>query len=110
MRQGSGKLLINGREFDDYFPISRHRSSIEEPFKATETEGVYDIQVRVRGGGITGQAEATQLGVARALLAFDEDRRSALRAEGLLTRDARIVERKKPGRPKARKRFQFSKR
>jgi small subunit ribosomal protein S9 len=110
MRPGSGKLVVNGRDFDNYFPISRHRSAIEEPLKATESEGIYDILVRVRGGGITGQAEATQLGVARALLAFDEDRRSALRAEGLLTRDARIVERKKPGRPKARKRFQFSKR
>jgi len=110
MRPGSGNLKVNGREFDDYFPISRHRSVIVEPFKATETEGAYDIQIRVRGGGITGQAEATRLGIARALLAFDEDRRVALRASGLLTRDARIVERKKPGRPKARKRFQFSKR
>ncbi|MDX1392882.1 MAG: 30S ribosomal protein S9 [Gemmatimonadota bacterium] len=110
MRPGSGKLLVNGRDFEDYFPISRHRSSVEEPLKATQTEGIYDIQVRVRGGGITGQAEAARLGIARALLALDEERRSALRADGLLTRDARIVERKKPGRPKARKRFQFSKR
>lgn len=110
MRPGSGELKINGREFDDYFPLSRHRAVIEEPLRATETEGVYDIQVRVRGGGITGQAEALRLGIARALLAFDEERRVPLRANGLLTRDPRIVERKKPGRPKARKRFQFSKR
>ena len=110
MRPGSGKLLVNGRPFEDYFRLSRHRFAVEQPLRATETEGIFDIQINVRGGGITGQAEAAKLGVARALLAHDEDRRSALRAEGLLTRDARIVERKKPGRPKARKRFQFSKR
>jgi small subunit ribosomal protein S9 len=110
MRPGNGNMSVNGREFEEYFRISRHRSAVEQPLRATETEGVYDIQIRVRGGGITGQAEATQLGIARALLAADEERRSLLRAEGLLTRDARIVERKKPGRPKARKRFQFSKR
>lgn len=110
MGPGEGKLEINGRSMEDYFPLLRHRSSIELPLKVTESEDVYDISVRVRGGGITGQAEATQLGVARALLEIDEERRSALRDHGLLTRDARIVERKKPGRPKARKRFQFSKR
>ena len=110
MRPGSGKFQVNGREFEEFFRISRHRSAVEEPLVATATLGSYDIQVRVRGGGITGQAEATQLGVARALLGFDEDHRTALKAGGLLTRDARIVERKKPGRPKARKRFQFSKR
>lgn len=110
MGPGDGKLEINGRSVTDYFPLLRHRSAIELPLKVTESEGVYDIAVRVRGGGITGQAEATQLGVARALLEVDEERRTALRDHGLLTRDARIVERKKPGRPKARKRFQFSKR
>jgi len=110
MRPGSGKLIVNGKAFEVYFPIPRHRFAVEQPLRATETEGLYDIKINVRGGGITGQAEASQLGVSRALLAADEDRRSALRAEGLLTRDARIVERKKPGRPKARKRFQFSKR
>ena len=110
MRPGAGALRINGKSMEDYFTISRHRSVIEAPLEVTECTGVYDITVRVRGGGITGQAEATRLGVARALLAFDEDRRATLRAHGMLTRDARIVERKKPGRPKARKRFQFSKR
>lgn len=110
MGPGSGKLEVNGRSVDDYFPLLRHRSAIELPFKVTESEGLYDIAVRVRGGGITGQAEATQLGVARALLEADEERRAVLRDHDLLTRDARIVERKKPGRPKARKRFQFSKR
>lgn len=110
MRPGKGNVTVNGRSVEDYFTIPRHRSAVEEPLRATETEGVYDIRINVRGGGITGQAEAARMGVARALLGFDEERRSALRAGGLLTRDPRIVERKKPGRPKARKRFQFSKR
>lgn len=110
MRPGSGTMTINGRVAEEYFPVLRHRSAIELPLKATATEGMYDIMVRVRGGGITGQADAIRLGVARALLELDEDRRAPLRASGLLTRDPRIVERKKPGQPKARKRFQFSKR
>ena len=110
MRPGSGAFSVNGRSLEDYFTISRHRSLIEAPLKVTECEGLYDVLVRVRGGGITGQAEATRMGLARALLGFDEDRRGVLRSHGMLTRDARIVERKKPGRPKARKRFQFSKR
>ena len=110
MAPGKGAITVNGRRVDEYFSIPRHRSAVEEPLRATETEGAYDIRINVRGGGITGQAEAAKMAVARALLAFDEDRRAPLRAGGLLTRDPRIVERKKPGRPKARKRFQFSKR
>jgi small subunit ribosomal protein S9 len=110
LRPGSGAWQINGREADEYFPVLRHRQTIEEPLKATDSQGIYDLLVRVRGGGLTGQADAIQLAVARALLEVDEDHRTALRARGLLTRDARVVERKKPGRPKARKRFQFSKR
>lgn len=110
MRPGKGSVVVNGKPIEEYFPISRHRSSIEAPLRACDAEGIYDVLIRVRGGGITGQAEAACLGVARALLAQDEERRAPLRANGLLTRDARIVERKKPGRPKARKRFQFSKR
>lgn len=110
MRPGGGEIRVNGRHFEEYFPILRHRTAIEQSFKATDTEGLYDVRIRVRGGGLTGQAEAAQLGVARALLELDEERRAALRAHGLLTRDPRAVERKKPGRPKARKRFQFSKR
>ncbi len=110
MRLGSGSLSVNGRSFEEYFRISRHRASVSEPLDVTRANGMYDILVRVRGGGITGQAEATRLGIARALLAMDEDRRGTLRSHGMLTRDPRIVERKKPGRPKARKRFQFSKR
>ena len=110
MRHGAGAVRINGRAFDDYFTIPRHRSLISAPLEVTEAASLYDITVRVRGGGITGQAEATRLGIARALLAMDEDRRRSLRQHGMLTRDPRVVERKKPGRPKARKRFQFSKR
>lgn len=110
LRPGSGGWDINGRDASAYFPILRHRQAIEAPFKATDSEGIYDIVVRVRGGGLTGQADAVQLALARALVEVDEEHRTALRAGGLLTRDARVVERKKPGRPKARKRFQFSKR
>jgi len=110
MRPGSGAVVVNGKPMKVYFTIPRHQSLIEAPLEVTESTGVYDVAVRVRGGGITGQAEATRLGLARALLKFDEERRRTLRTHGMLTRDARVVERKKPGRPKARKRFQFSKR
>lgn len=110
MRPGSGQIRINGRAPDEYFPLLRHRAVIDQPLQAVEAEGIYDINVRVRGGGITGQADAVRLAVARALLGFDEDHRTTLRTHGLLTRDPRTVERKKPGQPKARKRFQFSKR
>ena len=110
MKHGAGTVSVNGRQFEDYFTIPRHRSLISAPLEVTDAVSLYDITVRVRGGGITGQAEATRLGIARALLAMDEDRRRTLRSHGMLTRDPRIVERKKPGRPKARKRFQFSKR
>jgi small subunit ribosomal protein S9 len=110
LRPGSGEWDINGREASAYFVILRHRQTIEAPLKATDSDGIYDILVRVRGGGLTGQADAVQLALARALVDVDEEFRPALRARGYLTRDARVVERKKPGRPKARKRFQFSKR
>lgn len=110
LRPGKGEIRVNGRHFEEYFPVLRHRSAVEQPFKATDTEGLYDARIRAGGGGLTGQAEAAQLGVARALLEFDDERRAALRAHGLLTRDPRAVERKKPGQPKARKQFQFSKR
>jgi small subunit ribosomal protein S9 len=110
LRPGGGQITVNGRPLEEYFPVHRHRSAVEEPLRVTETEGLYDVRIRVSGGGMTGQAEAAQLGVARALLEMDEDRRIALRSQGFLTRDAREVERKKPGQPKARKRFQFSKR
>lgn len=110
MKRGNGEWQINGRPLSDYFPRGAYQAILEKPFRATDTLGEYNVVVNVRGGGLTGQAGAIQLGVARALLVEDEDRRSALRREGLLTRDPRRVERKKYGQPKARKRFQFSKR
>jgi small subunit ribosomal protein S9 len=110
LRPGTGEWSINGRELDDFFPGLRHQEAIARPFVVTGRENGFSVYVRVRGGGLSGQAGAIQLGVARAIVAADEDMRSTLRSHGLLTRDARVVERKKPGRPKARKRFQFSKR
>lgn len=110
LSRGKGEWRINGRSLADYFPRSAYHTVVEAPFRATQTGGEYDVLVNVRGGGLTGQAGAIQLGVARALLVEDEDRRVPLRREGLLTRDPRRVERKKYGQPKARKRFQFSKR
>jgi small subunit ribosomal protein S9 len=101
---------VNGRELDDYFPLLRHRDSVQKPLAVTESEGRFAVHARIRGGGLTGQAEALQLAIARALLESDGEMRTTLRAHDLLTRDPRVVERKKPGRPKARKRFQFSKR
>ena len=107
---GSGKWDVNGRTLGDYFPRPSLVSAIQQPFTATDTLGRYDIMAKVQGGGLTGQAGALRLAVARALVKLDETHRRKLRDLGLLTRDARAVERKKPGRPKARKKFQFSKR
>lgn len=110
MRPGTGAWSINGRPISDYFPRPWHQKRAEEALEATESVGQFDITVRVAGGGLTGQADAVRMGLARALLVNDEDNRPVLRERGLLSRDPRKVERKKPGRPKARKRFQFSKR
>ena len=110
LKPGKGDWSVNSRTLVDYFPRRTHQQRIEHPLKAVEMEGQFDITVRVRGGGPTGQADAVRMGLARALLEHDEERRPVLRAGGFLTRDSRKVERKKPGRPKARKRFQFSKR
>ncbi len=110
LRPGKGRWKVNGRSLEDYFPRAVLRQSAARAFATTETVGQYDVLVNVNGGGLRGQAEAVRLGIARALLKVDEGYRRILRAESLLTRDAREVERKKPGRPKARKRFQFSKR
>ena len=107
---GKGDWSVNTRSLEDYFPRPTHQQRIEQPLKAAEMEGQFDIRVRVRGGGATGQADAVRMGLARALVEHDEDLRPVMRAGGFLTRDSRKVERKKPGRPKARKRFQFSKR
>lgn len=110
LRPGTGAWTINGRSLEDYFPRRTHQMRAEEPFGVSASDERFDVEVRVRGGGLTGQADAVRMGLARALSALGEDERRAFRESGMLTRDARRVERKKPGRPKARKRFQFSKR
>jgi small subunit ribosomal protein S9 len=110
LRNGNGKITVNGKEFETAFPQLLSREDILNPLKVTETEGSYDIIINVQGGGTTGQAQAIRLGIARALVELNPDHRAALKKEGFLTRDPRMVERKKYGRPKARKRFQFSKR
>ncbi|TVP56891.1 MAG: 30S ribosomal protein S9 [Gemmatimonadales bacterium] len=110
LRPGSGEWSINDRTIQDFFPRLLHRKRAEEALKVSELDGQFDVVARVRGGGVTGQADAIRLALARAILKTDEEFRPVLRKSGLLTRDSRKVERKKPGRPKARKRFQFSKR
>jgi small subunit ribosomal protein S9 len=107
---GSGKWSVNGRTLGDYFPRHSLVQHIQQPFQVTDTLGAFDVKARVNGGGQTGQAGAVRLGIARALVLADETHRARLRGYGLLTRDPRAVERKKPGQPGARKRFQFSKR
>jgi small subunit ribosomal protein S9 len=108
--EGSGKITVNSKEFEKYFPLEMHRGEVMRPFLVTDTVGRYDTIVNVRGGGMTGQAGAVKLGIARSLVSIDEDMKTTLRGAGLLTRDPRMVERKKYGQKKARKRFQFSKR
>lgn len=110
LKSGSGKITVNGKEFEHAFPMLLSREDILTPLKLTENEGQYDIKANVRGGGTTGQAQAIRLGIARALLDINPEYRLKLKPEGMLTRDPRMVERKKYGQPKARKRFQFSKR
>ena len=110
LKPGSGKWDVNGRTLGDYFPRPAHVFAIQQAFQITDTLGSYDVKANVQGGGLTGQAGALRLAIARALVKIDEGHRRKLRDMGLLTRDARAVERKKPGRPKARKKFQFSKR
>lgn len=107
---GDGKMTVNGRELLDYFKREVLKMVIEQPLISTSTLGKFNITANISGGGLSGQAEALRLGIARALLKWNEELRSELRANGFLTRDPRRVERKKYGRPKARKRFQFSKR
>jgi small subunit ribosomal protein S9 len=107
---GQGKWIVNDREVLDYFKREVLKMVVEQPLVATETMAKFDITANINGGGLTGQAEALRLGIARALLKWNEELRPELRAGGFLTRDPRRVERKKYGRPKARKRFQFSKR
>jgi small subunit ribosomal protein S9 len=110
IRPGDGKLLINKRELGNYFPRTQDKETVLSPLKAVECEKAFDVFVNVRGGGTTGQSGATRLGIARALKNYDENYVQLLRDGGHLTRDSRMVERKKPGKAGARKRFQFSKR
>ncbi len=107
---GSGKITINGRAFDTYFPLETLRSTVSQPLTVTGTSDKLDVRVNVTGGGPNGQAGAVRHGIARALLQFDANLRPSLKKEGYLTRDPRMRERKKYGQPGARKRFQFSKR
>lgn len=107
---GTGQWTVNGRSIEDYFPRHSLLQHAQEPIAATELQGRFDIKINVAGGGQTGQAGAVRLALSRALVTYDEELRGQLREKGLLTRDPREVERKKPGRPGARKRFQFSKR
>lgn len=110
LRNGNGKVTVNKKEFEKVFPQLTNRDDILAPLKLTETDDKYDVFVNVNGGGTTGQAQAIRLGIARALIDINPDFRPKLKIEGYLTRDPRMVERKKYGQPKARKRFQFSKR
>jgi small subunit ribosomal protein S9 len=107
---GSGKITVNGRAFDTYFPLETLRATVSQPLTVTGTSDKLDVRVNVTGGGPNGQAGAVRHGIARALLQFDANLRSSLKKEGFLTRDPRRRERKKYGQPGARKRFQFSKR
>jgi small subunit ribosomal protein S9 len=110
LASGTGKIVVNGRPFETYFPVESMRMAAAQPLVATGMSDKYDAKITVNGGGLNGQAGAVRLGIARALLEVDANLRSALRAEGLLTRDPRMRERKKYGQPGARKRFQYSKR
>lgn len=110
LKSGNGKITVNDKEFEQFFPQLLSREDILMPLKVTETEGKYDVHVNVNGGGTTGQAQSVRLGIARALVEINPEYRAKLKVDGLLTRDPRMVERKKYGQPKARKRFQFSKR
>ncbi|MGI9551534.1 MAG: 30S ribosomal protein S9 [Aurantibacter sp.] len=107
---GKGNITINDRELNDYFTTATLQYKVKQPFALTENEGGYDVKANVYGGGITGQAEAVRLALSRALCEVDAENRAVLKPEGLLTRDPRMVERKKFGQKKARKKFQFSKR
>jgi small subunit ribosomal protein S9 len=108
--EGNGEILINGRVMTEYFPVLTMQSRVKQPLQAAGQEDKVNIRVNVNGGGVSGQAGAVSLAIAKALVEGNEENRSAMRQYGLLTRDSRKVERKKPGQKKARKRFQFSKR
>jgi len=110
LTEGKGNITVNNRDFKEYFPTPNQQYMVIQPLKVTEVEGKYDITINLQGGGLKGQAEAVRLGVSRALIEANSEFKDKIKAEGFLTRDARVVERKKPGQPKARKKTQFSKR
>ncbi len=110
LNDGKGNIMINKRELKEYFPNPQLQYIVEQPLNLLQVSGKFDIKVNLDGGGVKGQAEALRLGIARALVKLDSENKPALKASGFLTRDPREVERKKPGQPKARKKFQFSKR
>lgn len=110
LSEGKGQIIVNNRDYKEYFPDKQLHYVIEQPLNLLEVMGNYDIKVNIDGGGMAGQAEALRLAISRALIKVNPEYKPALRAEGFVTRDPRVVERKKPGQPKARKRFQFSKR
>lgn len=110
LTKGEGKIAVNGKDFKDYFPQKHIQANLTDPFAVVEAMNLYDLKVVVAGGGFKGQSEAIRLGISRALIKLNEDFRKPLKEKKYLTRDARVVERKKYGKPKARKSFQFSKR
>jgi small subunit ribosomal protein S9 len=110
MVPGKGKVKVNSKKLEDFFPVKNHQNVVNQPLEVTETLGKFDINVNVFGGGVTGQASAISLAIAKGLVAVDSELKPKLREFGLMTRDPRMVERKKPGQKKARKKFQFSKR
>ena len=110
IQDGTGNFTFNGKEINQYFPSPLMRMTVEKPFKVVNLEAKFDVVVNVQGSGLSAQADAVSLGISRALVEVLEDNKVALKEEGLMTRDPRMVERKKPGQPKARKKFQFSKR
>ncbi|MEL7120187.1 MAG: 30S ribosomal protein S9 [Bacteroidota bacterium] len=110
LTKGEGKILVNGKDYKQYFPQMHIQQEIVAPFRTIDTENIYDLKINVSGGGFKGQAEAARMAISRALVKLNEDFRKPLKSKKYLTRDARAVERKKYGKPKARKSFQFSKR
>jgi len=110
LKKGKGTITINGKDYKEYISVDHVRGSIEQPINILDVAGKYDITVNVKGGGVKGQAEAIRLGIARAFVVLDAENKPALKAEGLMTRNSKVVERKKYGRRKARKIAQFSKR
>ncbi|MFC2090537.1 30S ribosomal protein S9 [Bacteroidota bacterium] len=110
LSEGKGQITVNQKDYKSYFQLDQLHYVVEQPLNLLDVKNKYDIKANLSGGGIKGQAEALRLGIARALVELDPEVKSKLRAEGFITRDPRAVERKKPGQPKARKRFQFSKR